>query len=289
MTAELIQLSQFKSDFGSCVLNDINLMRISLNQEVGMSLCDQLKQIIDDYFVKYPYTSVNGLAKKSKVGASTLRRIIGGNIKGDPAPHTVLNIASAITKEKKLVNLIEMFDGPIGEMLRENFGPYLDKQAEHVYSHDLNQALKDRISYFIYKLSSNRTGVSQWEVAELFGETGIRKMEKMIEFDLLKQEGDKYHAKEKNFSLDLEIARDHLPELVSFYKPENLAEGKNLFYSLSESINEDGIKKIKEIQKEAVLKIYDVMRSPFYEGEIPFFSVNLCDTLSFSSQPAVLQ
>jgi hypothetical protein len=51
---------------------------------------------------------------------------------------------------------------------------------------------------------------------------------------------------------------------------------------LSETINEDGIRKIKEIQKEAIKKIHTIMNSPFYEGDIPFFTIDMCDTMEFS-------
>ena len=35
-----------------------------------------------------------------------------------------------------------------------------------------------------------------------------------------------------------------------------------------------------ERQKEAIKKIYNVMMSPYFEGDIPYFSVSLMDTLN---------
>ncbi len=283
------------SHLAFCMGSNVQIRLLNLEETMptgrkqSMELCQQLKVIIDDYFSKYPNMSINSLALRSNVGASTLRRILAGSIKGDPSPHTVLNIASAVAKEKRLRNLIEMFEGPVGEVLKETFSPYAQTDAPHVYDVNLNELLKDRISYFVYKLSSHRNGVSEWEVVDLFGTIGRDRLLKLEDRQVLTRKDERYFAKEPNFSLDLETAAEHLPELVKFYQPEELDRGQNLFYSLSESLNEEGIKKVKEIQKEAVQKIYAIMNDTKYDGDIPYFSVQVCDTLRLTQTQGVLQ
>lgn len=245
-----------------------------------MSVSYQLKTVVDDYFVRYPHMSINAFSLKSGVAATTLRRIKSGTIKSDPAPHTVLNIVSALTNEKKLDKLVRVFDGAIRDYLFESFGNFLDEIDTH-YKLDLNDILKDQITYFIYKLAANRKGTDIVDVNYTFGKLGVDKLEYLIEKGLVYEEGGRIHATEKNFSLDVAVAASHLPELVKFYKPHQVAKGQNLFYSMSETINEDGIRKIKEIQKEAIKKIHAIMNSPFYEGDIPFFTLDMCDTMEF--------
>lgn len=245
-----------------------------------MNLTEQLKILLDQYFEKYPHMSVNALAKKSGVGASTLRRIKNESIKGDPAPSTVLNIVSAITKERKLATLLKSMEGPIGEMLKTSFGHFVEDDLPHTYNTDLNSELSDWPKYLIYKLASNKTGVSKEIIENILGAIGVRHLEDLFDLGLLYMEGETIHAKEKNFSLDIKISLKHLPNLLEFYRPDEVDKGKNLFYTLSESLNEDGIKKVKDIQKEAIKKIYNVMMSPYYEGNIPYFSVSLMDTLN---------
>jgi len=246
----------------------------------GMTLVEQLRDILNDYFGRFPNTSINGLAMRSTVGATTLRRILSLEIKGDPSPHTVLNIASAVSKEKRLSKLIHMFEGPVGELLRDSFSAYVEVSAPHTFDVDLNEILRDRLNYFIYKLAANRNGVTENEVKDLYGQLGLEKLKKLREQGLIKLEGVVYHASEKNFSLDLEIAKEHLPELVKFYRPENLEAGLNLFYTLSESVSLEGVKKIKEIQREAAKKVYEIMQAPEYSGNVPYFTVQLCEVLS---------
>ena len=86
--------------------------------------------------------------------------------------------------------------------------------------------------------------VTKSEVIELFGNLGLEKLKSLIANGAILDHGDIVHASKKDFSMDLSIMKDHLPELVKFYQPERLEEGNNLFYTLSESLNEDGIKKV---------------------------------------------
>ena len=76
--------------------------RLRAREGSFMTLCEQLKEIVDDYLTRYPNLSINSLAMKSGVGATTLRRIKNLSIKGDPAPHTVLNIVSSTSNQKCL-------------------------------------------------------------------------------------------------------------------------------------------------------------------------------------------
>jgi hypothetical protein len=247
-----------------------------------VTLNDQLKKIVNHYFERYPHMSINGLAQKSGVGATTLRRLINSTGKGEPAPHVVLGLVSATSKEKRLSQLVTMFDGEVGELLKKSFAPYIEKDMPQEIDQDLNEVLADQISYFIYKLSANREGTDKMEISDLYGKAGLERFTKLLKlgFVYLDPKKIRIHAKKKDFSLDVKIAADHLPEMMKFYKPNQISQGKNLFYTLSESINEEGVQKIKEVQKEAVKKVFDIMRSPFYEGKIPYFTVQVCDTLS---------
>lgn len=243
-------------------------------------LCGQLQTVINDYFNRYPNMSVNSLAAKSGVGASTLRRILNSGLKGDPAPHTVLNIASAVSKEKRLAVLITMFDGPLGELLKETFSPYIEMNMDHVLKDDLNTELKDYTKYMIYKCAANRAGVQASWVLDTFGKAGVQKMKEMLSRGFLSGGPHVFHANEKNFSLDLETATAHLPEAVRFYKPEEVKDGKNLFYTLSESINDEAIKKIKKIQLEATQEIYKVMSDEKSAGDTHYMAISLMDQLN---------
>lgn len=245
-----------------------------------MNLTEQLKILLDNYFEKYPHMSINALAKKSGVGASTLRRIMNDSLKGNPAPSTILNLVSATTKERKLAVILKTIKGPIGELLNLSFGHFVEEDLPHNYNTDLNRELSEWPKYLIYKLASNKFGVLKSDIKNILGRVGIKHLEALFQQELVYMEGEVIHAKEKNFSLDIKVSLKHLPNLLEFYKPDEVDKGKNLFYTLSESLNEEGIKKVKAIQKDAIKKIYNVMMSPYFEGDIPYFSISLMDTLN---------
>lgn len=246
-------------------------------------LISQLHQLINTYLEKYPQVSLNALATRSTIPVSTLRRISLGQQKSDIAPHTVLNLTSYLLKEKNLSDLLKKVDPVIAEYLARHFGQFIFASEKRVYDVDLNTYLQDQHRYFIYKLAANHNGSTLMEVMELFGRQGETKVQEMIGLGLLREEEGRLHAKDKDFSLDLKVASSHLPELVRFYKPETLAQGLNLMYSMSESMTKEAIVEIKNIQREAATKIAALMDDKNNKGDIPYFTVNLAET--FISTP----
>ena len=51
------------------------------------------------------------------------------------------------------------------------------------------------------------------------------RLEKLISLKFIKEEEGELHATKKDFSLDIEIAASHLPEMTKFYKPHMVAKG----------------------------------------------------------------
>ena len=254
-----------------------------------MTLTNQLQNLVEGYFEQNPHMSMNALAMRSGVGATTLRRIRSNSIKGDPAPHTVLGLVSSITSERRLSVLIKKFDGPLGELLKETFGPYVENNLAHQFSPDLSHHLKDPTAYLVYKLAANRCGVTLEDVKDNYGRVGVKKLKELEDLNLIELKDDVYHALRKDYALDVHTVANHLPQLVSHYKPDDIEKGQNLFYTMSESLNEEGIQKIKEIQKEAIKKMMTIMNSPYYEGDIPFFTLDMADTLAMPSIEGELQ
>jgi hypothetical protein len=266
-----------------------SLPKVERSLGESMTLTGQLKGMLDSYLDKYPNVSLNALALKSGVGATTLRRLKSESIKGDPAPHTVLALVSALSNEKRLSVLVEKYEGPLGDLLKTSFGPYVETKIDHSFKADLNSYLRDSTSYFVYKLCANRAGTNRDTIELNYGKVGLDRLSTLLKNGLVEEDQGRFFAKEKNFSLDVSIALDHLPQLASHFKLEEVSAGKNLFYTMSESLNSEGIEKIKAAQKEAVKKIIDIMNSPFYEGDVPYFSLHMCDSQTMPEKPEVYQ
>jgi len=252
-------------------------------------LIQTLQQMITSYMSKNPQLTLNALASRSNVPVTTLRRLMNGQQKNEIAPHSVLNIVSYILREKNLSVLLEKVDTAIAEFLKKNFGNFIFSNQKNTYSVDLNIELRDQTKYLIYKLAANHNGTDLMTVVENFGSFGKRKVEELKQNGLLFEEGERLHAKDKNFSLDLTVAAVHLPALVKYYKPDSIHLGLNTMFSMSESLTSDAIKEIKTLQRECVMKMNAIMNNPMNLGSIPYFTINLAETMLADSYPGDLQ
>lgn len=241
----------------------------------------ELRELLKAYLEKHPKLTANALAQRAGVPGTTLRRLIQDENKSEVAPHTVLQLVSYLYKEKRISKILEVCPGAIGELLRKSFDQFIfSEKSDHKLNADHNELFKDETNYIIYKLAANKFGTSRCEIEAVVGLMGMRKLDSLLKLEVLKEESDgRIYAQEKNFSVDLKLAHQLTHTLVDFYKPERVQDGFNLFYSLSEGLSEEGIKKVKEIEKDAVKKVFEVMNNEQYQGLIPYFSIFLSDII----------
>lgn len=272
--------------------NHIRLLKpyyMNLSQNENSSVNSQLRQLTNAYMDKHQGLTLNALALRSGVAATTLRRLMKSTEtdKSELAPHSVLSLVSYLLKEKKISLLLKKIDGPIAELLNRCFDQFIfdEESSSHSLNSDLNSLFTDKINYLIYKLAANQCGTSVDEIKNIFGLQGLQKLSSLIEKNWIipdSKNQEILHAREKNFSVDLAQAHQLTHSLVDFYKPQDVEAGFNLFYSLSEAMNEEGIKLIKEIEKNAVKKIFDLMNDQTYQGTIPYYAVILSDILGMT-------
>lgn len=247
------------------------------------SLNLQLRQMTADYLQKHPTLTLNALATRCGVPATTMRRLMQEEQRSELAPHSVLALVSYLLKEKKISKILKNVHGPVAEILNKCFDQFIfdEKSSDHEMSNDLNTIFQDKFSYLIYKLAANKCGTTIEEVKNTLGQVGLKKLNDLIEKNwiLANTIDNRLHARQKNFSVDLAIAHELSHALVDLYKPCDVKQGLNLFYSLSEGMSEEGIKKIKEIEKDAVKKIFDLMNCENYQGTIPYFALIVSDVM----------
>jgi transcriptional regulator with XRE-family HTH domain len=242
---------------------------------------------VNAYLGKHPGLTLNALAGRSGVAATTLRRLMQEGHRQELAPHTVLSLASYLLKEKNISILLKKVDGPVAELLNRSFDQFIfdEKSSHHKMEQELNSLFQDKTTYLIYKLAANVCGTSALEIKNLFGLLGLEKLNDLIEKNwILADETDTeiLHAREKNFTVDISLAQSLTHSLVDLYKPRDIDKGLNLFYSLSEGMSVEGIKQIKEIEKSAVKKIFDLMNDKKYQGNIPYYAIILSDILGLT-------
>lgn len=246
---------------------------------------EQLRDMTNSYLCTHPGLTLNALAGRSGVPATTMRRLMQQQ-GGELAPHSVLALVSYLLKEKKISALLRKVEGPVAELLNRSFNQFIfDEETKHEMHADLNTLFQDRTFYLIYKLAANACGTSVREIRDNFGLNGLQKLQEMVDKSvIIADDNERLHARDKNFSVDLSLAHKLTHSLVDFYKPGDVERGLNLFYSLSEGMNEEGIKKIKEIELSAVKKIFEVMNDEHFQGNVPYFAVVLSDVLGLTPE-----
>lgn len=244
---------------------------------------DQLRDMTSAYLNSHPGLTLNALAGRSGVPATTMRRLMQ-KTGSELAPHSVLSLVSYLLKEKKISTLLRKVEGPVAYLLNKSFNQFIfDEETKHEMHTNLNTLFQDRTCYLIYKLAANACGTSVREIRDIFGPIGLQKLQEMTDDALIiTDDNERLHARDKNFSVDLSLAHKLTHSLLDFYKPKDVEKGLNLFYSLSEGLSEEGIKKIKEIEISAVKKIFEVMNDESCQGSIPYFAVVFSDVLGFT-------
>lgn len=80
----------------------------------------ELSNLIGDYLAKYSNMSINALAKRAGIGATTIRNILNNQSK-DPDLNTIIKLVKTISKEDDVNKIAQSFDGAIGNKLRNAF------------------------------------------------------------------------------------------------------------------------------------------------------------------------
>jgi transcriptional regulator with XRE-family HTH domain len=263
-----------------------------MNKELNKftTVNEQLKMMTADFLSRHSSLTLNALAQRSGVAATTLRRLMQDETNSVMAPHSVLSLVSYLNREKCLSKILKNTEGPVGELLRKCFDQFVfsEEKSNHKMDQSLNDLFNDKTTYLIYKMAANVCGASLEKVKNNFGLMGVNIVDDLMEKGwLFLDEKNRIHAKEKNFSVDLLKAKELTHELVNQYKPSDVERGYNLFYSLSEGLNMAGIKAVKKIELEAVKKVHEIMNNKDFLGEVPYFSIFLSDVIGLTPQSEI--
>jgi hypothetical protein len=244
-------------------------------------ILEQIQTNIRSYLDKNTRISLNGLSKRCAVSEPTLRRIMNGKIKTLPMLSTIVDILCTLNKADSVNELISFYEGtPIGDFLSNNYSVLSESSFNYEFSAELNEALRDNISYLIYKLSANRTGVATQKIEKFFGHHGMEKLKYLHSLNLVTIELDIVRSVAEGFSLSHDQFIPHFKAVSDFIKTEqSQVQKKNLFYNFSESVNEQAHKEILSIQKTALKKITKILNDDANAGDTPLFVLSAIDSL----------
>ena len=245
-------------------------------------ILEQIQTSVRTYLDKNKRISLNGLSKRCAVSEPTLRRIMNGRIKTLPMLSTIVDILCTLHKADSLNELIEIYRGTeLGDFLNNNFNVLSESNFNYEFSVELNEALRDDVSYLIFKLAANRSGVTTEKIEKIFGHHGLEKLKHLNNLNLINIEKNIVKTVVEGFSLSHDQFIPHFKAVADFIKTEqSQVQKKNLFYNFSESVNEQSLKEILSIQKSALKKITKVLNEEQNAGDYPVFVLSAIDTLA---------
>ena len=160
-----------------------------------MTLLDEARDLIRDYLDAHESRKISTLAKRAGVPYSTVRRVVQGestSVRGE----TLVPILSVFMEEQAIQALLVKHatgkNKEFAEVLLE--GSY--RQIPHESGEEILWELPD---VYIMALANTRSGVAQDQVAKMFGEYGIDRLEHLVEKEIIVRDGNRFRTFKDNF------------------------------------------------------------------------------------------
>ncbi len=239
----------------------------------------ELSTLIQTYLKERPQLSLNAIAIRSEIPETSLRRLSKGELKRMPKNQTVLKLLSYLYQTESLIKIRDQVPGALRDFMNKEY--LLSEDSVVSPQINLDRFLTDQISYLVFKLASNSSGVKQDEIKRLFGEVGLEAINKLVKAAVVKVDNATFYSAFESFRLSDESFVENFKAVSSFIKtdPEKRT-APNFYYNLSESLNEAGLKKIREIQVRATSQVLNIMNDKTNHGDIPVFNLVAIDTLN---------
>ncbi len=249
------------------------------------SIQAELSSVLQEFLRSKPNETIGSLSKRCSVSEATLRRVYRKKLKSVPTTSTILDLLSVLSGASSIPEIIRNYPGVLAAYLSSALP---DAQVLGVtYDVKLNDELENSTTYLIYKLSSNKSGVTLKKVQKLFGDSGLVLLKELEANGFITDfEQGIYRSTSKHFQPNQNSFVRNFKAVASFIEASNprSINGLNLIkINYSESVTEKTLKEIVKIQRKANEKIRDLLAKSDPEGDIPIFVLGAIDTLDTES------
>lgn len=250
------------------------------------SVNEQISFIIKDYLSHRSHVTINSLANKCGLAESTLRRMAQNKAKTVPEAANIVSLLFYIYQVNQMQALLPKLTGSIKE--------YLIKEYEFLLSMPLKtsptegpalqnkELLRDKYKYLVFTMASHRSGVTRSEVSQLLGEMGLKSLEILVSHQIIIEREKVFYIQNAQFKPEASQFIENLKalaELIDINTNQKSNSHKNLFVLGNESISEEVYLEILHIQREALLKIRNLVEKPQSNGPIHFFMLSAIDQM----------
>lgn len=230
-------------------------------------LRDDLSQRIKAYLDAHPRVTLRSLAKRSGLSTMSVSRLAQGEI-AKPSFESVLAIARVVLPAPS-----------ISEFLSTHYPETLhcvaqvcDREATVVSHDDCEQILKDPITFLVFDLASMHAGITRLQVAEEFGNSGTRSLDRLIQTGILYEDSKghiSFGSRRRYVTASVEDTIAQLKIRLDTFQSDNLGTPAARLAAISESLNADGLKKMHEVVTECIDKVQQIRHDDRYKGSLP--------------------
>ncbi len=243
------------------------------------ALTEALRAELQRYFLEHPKLSLNAFAIRNRLSEATLRRIIKGNLKTSPKYQTVLGVLQAVSKSSSAKDWIQKFPGVIAQFVERNMSLMVSNDTKEPVPELLAELLQDKDTYIAYKLTLNNSGSSPSQIKNVLGLPGTLAIQRLEARGFVAQKKNgRYYATASSATLpntsflqNFKNTADHI------HIRDRRVDEANLFFNLSNSVNERAYKEILRTQVEAIRKIQKIINDSENIGDIPAFVLTAVD------------
>ena len=244
-------------------------------QDINIEKCKKIKNCIESYLIQKPKISLFTLENITKVPYSTLRRII--SLKAKPKAETAAKIFSTLGNDKGLFDFMRDYHPAIAAVMAKKF----DHNKEYTYVSDKTKSYFSNPSYYlILNLACTTSGTTKKEITFHIGDIGIERLNHLIEEGLIEErlEG-RYFGKVGNYKLPFSDTKERIRLSLDYYRLDEAGSINNWMSFQTESINDDGLKALKELNRKHFNERKDqIYNNPMYKGEIKHYSACVSST-----------
>lgn len=238
---------------------------------------DIFNKCLSDLKEKYPKFNDGQLAKIIGIPRATFNRM--KNEDSIPQLDNILKVLIGSDNIDLISNAVELVESGLGKKLKSALEISLNERESIAETERLEAIFEDRDVFVTYLLCNRKNGAEVSEIVNVLGEIGLNAIEILIDKELAFKMNNKVYLKKNGILLrSFKSVKYHLNTYSKYYQTENVGTDKNYAHSLSEGLNEEGLRAARHAHKKFHEDIQNIYRNEKYQGEIPAFSVAFCDS-----------
>ena len=244
-------------------------------EDQNIKKCRFLTACIDYYLSSHKKQSLYSLEKKTGIHYSSLRRIVNNSSK--PTVETAIKLLNSLGEDENLKKYLDTFHPEVAGLMGEQFShnseyEYISKKAKDYFTNPSY--------YLILNLASTTSGTTAKEITYHIGDIGLERLSHLIEEGLI-IEGTKgrYFGATSSYKLPFSDTKKRVKLALDYYRLEEAGSTNNWLSFQTESLNEDGLKAMKELSRKHFNERKDqIYNNPMYRGSIKHYSACVSST-----------